>query len=91
MINSSCGGHDLHRAVFSLCLKSASPSSPSRTAAWVTALEAACSDLAGLGVVRDASAVFFCGNFGILLLHPTWTTARNDYIQEALDLPTKKV
>ena len=42
-------------------------------------------------IVHGASStLFFCGNFGILLLHPAWTATRNDYGQEALNLPTKK-
>uniref|UniRef100_A0A7S3DUG1 Glutamine amidotransferase type-2 domain-containing protein n=1 Tax=Entomoneis paludosa TaxID=265537 RepID=A0A7S3DUG1_9STRA len=55
-------------------------SSACRTAAVVTALEAIGTDLLGW-VTRTTttsnSLIFFCGNFGIILLHPAWNESNS--------------
>jgi hypothetical protein len=45
-----------------------------QTAAIITALEAISTDLLGLFSVQNAPHVFFCGNFGVLLLHKAWSS-----------------
>jgi hypothetical protein len=55
-----------------------------RTAAIITAFEALCSDLFGLGVVNATGSLFFCGNFGIILLNPAWNDV--DHGKTALEL-----
>jgi len=45
-----------------------------RTAAVVTALEAISTDLLGLYSSSAAPHVFFCGNFGVLLIHKAWSS-----------------
>lgn len=51
--------------------------SPMQLAAWLTAVEAMATDLLGMGRLwngQDGSSsyVFWCGNFGVLLLHHLW-------------------
>lgn len=45
-----------------------------RLAAAVTMLEAVSTDLLGLFSSQAAPHVFFCGNFGVLLLHSAWSS-----------------
>jgi len=69
-------------------------SSACQTAAMITALEALCTDLLGLGGSGNDMAqrgLFLCGNFGVILLHPAWTTTAGDYGKTALDLLEKMV
>lgn len=73
-------------------------SSPWVCAAMVTLLEALSSDLMFGGhsigscstytttTTTTAKAIFFCGNFGVILLNPTWTQTPGDFGKTALDL-----
>jgi hypothetical protein len=62
-----------------------------RHAAIITAIEAMSTDLFGLGVARGAMAsTLFCGNFGVILLHPVWN-AEGDKGKTALDLLQKMI
>ena len=52
-----------------------------REAAWIVAIEAIASDLLVLGPflplgTLSTLSTFFCGNFGILLLHHSWLTSK---------------
>lgn len=52
-----------------------------REAAWIVAIEAIASDLFLLGPllplgIFNTPSTFFCGNFGILLLHHSWLTSK---------------
>jgi hypothetical protein len=51
-----------------------SRSSSIRLAAFLTACEALCTDLLGLPVIPflPTTKAFYCGNFGIILLHQAW-------------------
>ncbi len=62
-----------------------SSSSKMRTMAVLTALEALLTDLLGVYATTTSSkCVFYCGNFGVLLLHDAWTKA--DQGKTALDI-----
>ena len=61
-------------------------------AAFVTALEAICTDLLGFGSFNsDSTTTFLCGNFGIILLNDSWTKTPGDYGKTALNLLQKMI
>ena len=69
-----------------------------KLAAIVTAVEAICTDLLNLGTVNGINnnsmttkLFFFCGNFGVILLSPTWTTTNGDHGKTALTLLEKMI
>ena len=67
-------------------------------AAIVTAFEAVCSDFFNLGTIsglnhRSSNLMYFfyCGNFGVILLSPAWTTTNHDYGKTSLTLLEKMI
>ena len=60
-------------------------------AAAVTALEALSTDLVGFRITSYKKTFLFCGNFGVILLDPAWTTTAGDYGKTALDLLEKMI
>lgn len=59
-----------------------------KTAAIITAVEAIATDLLGFGAVGRAT--FLCGNFGIILVNPSWTSG-HDHGKTALQILKKMV
>lgn len=63
-------------------------------AAAVTFLEALSTDLIGFGVARSKASskiLFFCGNFGIIMLNDSWVNTSGDYGKTVLDLLEKMI
>lgn len=62
-----------------------SASEACRLAAWITFAEAFCTDFVGIGGVADvAGQLFYCGNFGLILVNPAWI--KEDKGRKALDM-----
>ena len=72
-----------------------------KLAAIVTAIEAICTDLLHFGTISGINHtddggmvtkfVFYCGNFGVILLSPAWTTTPGDRGKTALTLLEKMI
>ena len=64
----------------STSIKSSASSIPYMAAA-IVALEAISTDLFQLGVVNNlTTSVFFCGNFGAILLHQNWNDSDTVFV-----------
>lgn len=81
--------------IFSLCIAFAFANSnnipnkkEAKTAAIITAMEAVATDLLGFGAVGRAT--FLCGNFGLILVNPAWTSGP-DHGKTALQILKKLV
>ena len=66
---------------------SASPASPARLAFWLTALDAAITDV--FDAAPRATSQLLCGNFGIVLLNHAWCCSENG--RKAFDVLEKMV
>jgi hypothetical protein len=79
-------------AIIAIVVVACSPHFPNKneakTAALVTAFEAVATDMLGFGAVGRAT--FLCGNFGLILVNPAWTTG-TDHGKNALQILKKMV
>jgi hypothetical protein len=70
------------------CSANSSHKNEAKTAALITSLEAIATDMLGFAAVGRAT--FLCGNFGLIMVNPAWTTG-SDHGKTALQILKKMV